>query len=159
MFGSFLAVSFLKTAQLDRPYEFPVWSHRLVSEVCQGNRAAVARLLSRGNSANRPARHLDGGLYNLLYLASQFGHRDVVILLLDHGALIDARDDEGATALLIANQFNHLTVVRRLWDRRASVNLSHLRGCTALVVACEFGYLPMAQLLIERGAVVAAAAN
>jgi ankyrin repeat protein len=114
-------------------------SHRLVLEVRQGNRAAVARLLSRGNSTNRPVRDADGRLYPLLYVASEFGHADVVILLLDHEAAIDARSPEGTTALLIASEHNHLAVVRCLLDRRASVNLSNIRGYTPLFAASHRG--------------------
>ena len=103
-------------------------SHRLVSEVEQGNRAAVARLLSRGNSTNRPVRLSDGRLCHLLSLASECGHRDVVILLLDYEAAIDAQDDAGTTALWIASQQNHWTVVQCLVDRLAAVNLSDISG-------------------------------
>ena len=134
-------------------------SHRLVSAVQQGNRAAVGRLLSRGNSTNRPVRDLYGLLYPLLHLASECGHADVVILLLDHEAAIDARSPEGATALLIASEHNHLAVVRCLLDRRASVNLSDIRGRTPLFAASQRGYLPIARLLIERGAVIDAAGD
>jgi ankyrin repeat protein len=112
--------------------------HPFVSEVVRGNRAAVGRLISRGTSMNRPVRHSDGGLHNLLGIASQLGHGDVVILVLDHGAAIDARDYHGDTALFIVAQENHVTVVRRLLDRRASVNLPKISTVTSWFRSCYF---------------------
>merc|ERR1711963_1192748 len=39
-----------------------------------------------------------------LHLAARYGHKDVVQLLLSHSAEVDAKDDDGKTALQIAEQ-------------------------------------------------------
>ena len=82
------------------------WDHRLTQAVLTGNRGAVARLISRGNSVNRPFRAPDGRLGSLLYLASALGHRDVVALLLDHDAVVDGTAYDGGTSLHVASQAN-----------------------------------------------------
>ncbi len=65
----------------------------MVHNVASGNRNEVARLIIPGTSANRLIRgSQEGRLYTLLYLAPHAGHRDVVALLLDRNAIIDARD-------------------------------------------------------------------
>ena len=64
-------------------YEF---EHRLIRVVRTGNRSAVVRMINRGNSVNLPFRNVNGRVFPLIYLASALGHRDVVAVLLDHGA-------------------------------------------------------------------------
>ena len=98
------------------------WDHRLTQAVLTGDRGAVARLISRGNSVNRPYRAPGGHLYPLLVLASMQGHRDVVALLLAHDAIIDATDINGISSLYVASQANRLQVVRLLLDKDAVVN-------------------------------------
>ncbi len=95
--------------------------HRMTQAVLTGNRSAVARLISQGNSVNRPFRGWDGNLFPLIHLASMQGHRDVVALLLAHDATIDAADDIGFTSLYKASQENRLQVVRLLLDKGAVV--------------------------------------
>ena len=91
----------LSSIQVTDQYQ---WDHRLTQAVLTGNRGAVARLISRGNSVNRPFRAPDGRLGSLLYLASELGHRDVVALLLAHDAIIDAPTDDGCTSLHAASR-------------------------------------------------------
>ena len=132
----------------------------MVQGVRDGDRSAVALLLSRGNSANKPIGRPGGTLYPLIFVATQYGHREVVALLLDREALVNAaQSDALATSLMPASEGNHLSIVSLLLDYGASVNQSALDGDTALIVACENGHLTVAQLLVSRGAVVDQANN
>ena len=133
------------------PTEVYEAGHALTQSVLAGNLRAVARLLRLGNSTNRPVRLPDGRLVPLLYLASDLGHREVVSLLLDHNAAIDARDNlAGASALFLVCNNNQLPVVLLLLDRGATaqaMEVPHSSQPRNLVIcqllACCSNGLPM----------------
>eukprot|EP01059_Diplonema_ambulator_P033650 TRINITY_DN7143_c0_g1_i3.p1 TRINITY_DN7143_c0_g1~~TRINITY_DN7143_c0_g1_i3.p1 ORF type:complete len:106 (+),score=18.65 TRINITY_DN7143_c0_g1_i3:352-669(+) len=54
-----------------------------------------------------------------LIRASREGHLDIVRFLLQHGAQIDAKDDEGCTPLDCARSAGHLDVVKELQSAMA----------------------------------------
>jgi len=85
----------------------------------------------------------------LLRAASE-GHLEVVQLLIDNGADVNARTTGGGTPLHYAT--SHLEVVRRLLDNGADVNVKGHKGATALHFAAAKGNVAVARLLIERGA-------
>jgi ankyrin repeat protein len=77
-------------------------------------------------------------------------------LLLEYGATVDARDDDGNTALLYAARF-----FVRAWPRRngwallehgANVNASNQRGETALILAATQFEQDAGKLLLEKHA-------
>ncbi|XP_073993554.1 oxysterol-binding protein-related protein 1 isoform X3 [Rhodnius prolixus] len=74
-----------------------------------------------------------------LHLASYFGHRDVVELLLDSGAEIDAVNDAGDTALHKAAFIGREDLVLLLVERNADVNVRNGEGRTAREVGAEGG--------------------
>jgi ankyrin repeat protein len=86
----------------------------------EGNAAAVETFLLQGARAN----HRAGASMTLpvLHLAAALGHDDVINVLLRHGALVDARDGEGWTALHMAADRGHVAAVRRLHAAGADVN-------------------------------------
>ncbi|KAI0263653.1 ankyrin repeat-containing domain protein, partial [Gloeopeniophorella convolvens] len=78
---------------------------------------------------------------------------DVVQLLLDRGASIDAAKNNGGTALHIASLNGHLEIVRLLLDRGASIGAAENNGGgTALHIASLNGHLEVVRLLLDRGA-------
>ena len=65
---------------------------------------------------------------------------DAVTLLLDRGAVVDAKDPEfQQTALMVAVRENHPDVVRLLVERHADVNAKTRTGRDAAVDPAEFG--------------------
>ena len=70
-----------------------------------------------------------------LFIASQYGHLDVVRELLDNDANIEAAYNNGYTPLLQASFMGHIHVVRALLD--AGANNRHVanNGATARSVA------------------------
>lgn len=75
-----------------------------------------------------------------LHLASYEGHTDICKLLLEAGARVDERDNEGRTALLFAVQENQLETIRLLVDFGADANRMTLDGRSPLRVALERTY-------------------
>ncbi len=65
-----------------------------------------------------------------LFLASEFGHVDVVAFLLVHGADLRARDDNGQTALHRAVIGGHREIVRLLVEAGAPLDVANAYGGT-----------------------------
>ena len=91
-----------------------------------GHSLAIAQmLLARG--ADVGGRNSYGG--TALHDAAMSGHTDLVRLLLDHSAALDARDDEsGATPLYVAAAMGRSEVVKLLVEKGADVNLATRAG-------------------------------
>ena len=126
-------------------------SDPVVQGVLAGNRRAVSRLIGSGSSVNRPARHPDGQLVPLIAIASQNGDKEMVALLLDRGADINA-SNSGRTALTAACFKGFLPIVHLLVQRGAEVNQAPKDGSTALMCACQEGFPAIVQFLLEHGA-------
>lgn len=84
---------------------------------------------------------------------------EIVKLLVEHGADIDARDEEEATPLMRAAAFGQTGVVRALLDHGANAEAKDKSGNTALIAAgCACAIidmpetLPSMKLLLEKGA-------
>ncbi|KAG0299301.1 hypothetical protein BGZ97_003797 [Linnemannia gamsii] len=73
--------------------------------------------------------HEDDGTTPLIYAAC-FGHTAVTFMLLDAGAMIDARDRSGWTALVWATNNKHEHMVRLLLEHGASTKATTTKGRT-----------------------------
>lgn len=77
---------------------------------------------------------------------------DVVVGLLDRGAEVDVRSDQGATPLMQAVQGREDDIVNLLLGRGASARAVDERGFSALHRAAEMGQEHMARRLLDAGA-------
>jgi ankyrin repeat protein len=134
-----------------------------------GSRAAVKALLDRGADVN--AREQWFGETALMWAAAE-NHPDVVQLLIEAGADVDARSvplefakfrfnlatmvntvlPRGSlTPLMFAARQGALESARVLIDGRASLNLTDPDRTSALVTAIINGHYDVAALLLQRG--------
>lgn len=84
--------------------------------------------------------------------ASPASHRQLIDLLLEGGANIDAGDEYGMTPLMLAAQLGDTGTVLHLRDAGASVRARNGRGQTAADVARAAGHADIAALLEPGGA-------
>nr|CAD7429653.1 unnamed protein product [Timema monikensis] len=89
-----------------------------------------------------------------LFLASWYGHLDIVKVLTIKGAQLDVCEKtSGRSALHIAAEKNHISVAEHLIEKGADINIcGQLGGLTPLHVASQRGNVEMVMLLIEKGA-------
>jgi ankyrin repeat protein len=87
-----------------------------------------------------------------IHWAALSGNLDVVTLLLDNGAMIDAVDAQGLTALHWAAWQGRPEVARLLVDQGAAVDVISAAGNTALDRAISDGHQDVAEYLTSIGA-------
>ena len=89
-----------------------------------------------------------------LFTAADKGCVDLVKLLLEEGASLEARDRLGAKPLARAAASGRAEIVTVFLDHGAPIDARDLDGSTALYKAAEAGRLAIVRLLVERGASV-----
>jgi hypothetical protein len=87
------------------------------------------------------------------HAAAGAGHIDILSLLLDHGADLEARDMSGETPLMRASWKGNRKAGWYLIDRGADINATGSQNYTPLSVAFR-GHAESARMLLERGAVM-----
>ncbi|MBS1187265.1 MAG: hypothetical protein H6R04_1283 [Burkholderiaceae bacterium] len=97
------------------------------------NRPAVEALLKKGAEVNREG-------WTALHYAAAKGNNDIVQLLLDHEADIDATSPAGITPLMMAAQSGHIYTVKLLHDLGADATIEDDHGRTAVTFAARSGH-------------------
>lgn len=120
-------------------------SRDFISAIKDGNLEQVRKLMQKGEWVNQTE-----GNYGptALYIACEKGHLDIVKLLIEKKANINAASSSH-TALGIACENNHIEIVRFLIEKKADIKETGLRGQTPLNIACDKGFYEIAELLIN----------
>lgn len=122
-----------------------------LSLVAQDNRTTILKiLLSKGADANMTDKHAWTPLMKAIDSAPYKGNSAVVKALLAHGAYVNAKNDNGETALILAAERKSDTV-RLLIDHGADMNIEDRNGHTALSVAKWAGASEIIILLEQKG--------
>lgn len=95
---------------------------------------------------------LAADINSALLAATENGDITTVQAMLDNGADVNARDEDGATALILAACTGRDEVLEILLDNGADVNAQEKDGNTALMMAAFFGDVSTLQLLLDTGA-------
>jgi ankyrin repeat protein len=116
-----------------------------------GRTDEIRRALADNPSLAR-AYSSDG--WTLLHLASHFGHPEIVALLLDAGANLEAlaHNAQANTSLHAALAGRQRAVVELLLDRGADPNGKRQDGLTPLHLAAMIGDASDVRLLLDKGA-------
>jgi len=118
---------------------------KLYRAVGTGTVDEIRKLLASGANPNAPSYRGDG--YTPLIEAAFRGRLDVVRLLIDKKASVNARSRAGWTALMSAAWEGHTEVVKLLLQKGADAHGKNGRGDTALSLAESAGNKDVAALL------------
>ncbi|RDW75433.1 hypothetical protein BP6252_06575 [Coleophoma cylindrospora] len=96
------------------------------------------------------------GFMNMpLLLATKSNHSDIVDMLIQSGADIEAKDMDGQTSLHVASELANDRIVEILLRHGADIEAKELRQSrTPLHYAAEYGNTAVVGLLISKGAIV-----
>ena len=121
----------------------------LVTASQRGDVARVRELLAAGGNANDVDP--DTGR-SALHFAARENRAEVVAVLLDSKADINATDRTGKTPLTMAAENSAVDATKILIERGADLNKRDQIGGTPLTWACGLGTAPTVKLLIDSGA-------
>jgi ankyrin repeat protein len=110
----------------------------------------MVRKLLAGNEIN--ISEGDGTGSNALMWASMSGYKEIVELLLEHKADVNAQCGEYGNALQVASFQGHEKTVQLLLEHRADANVQGGWLGNALQAASTSGHDRIVQMLLERGA-------
>lgn len=109
----------------------------------KGNKPAVEALLTKGAEVNRPG-------WTPLHYAAASGSDEIVRLLLDKSAYIDAESPNKTTPIMMAAREGHIYTVKLLLDEGADASLKNELGLTAIDFARNHGHLDIVEGLTYR---------
>ncbi|XP_076315719.1 ankyrin repeat and KH domain-containing protein 1-like [Tachypleus tridentatus] len=175
------AAAILTGRKVDTTGMFPCDGGRSLAEACsEGDLKAVQQLLCEGCNINEVTDKGESllslaclsGYYELVQLllmqtsvedrglkdttplmeAASAGHVDIVKLLIDHSADVNAQTNQGNTPLMYACAGGHEEVVKVLLESGASVEDHNENGHTPLMEAASAGHVGVSKILVEHGA-------
>ena len=100
----------------------------LMLAALKGQLALSDKLVKKGADVNKPG-------WTPLHYAASNGHVEVIKLLLEHHAYIDAESPNGSTPLMMASMYGNAQSVKLLLDEGADPLLKNQIGLTALQFA------------------------
>ena len=117
------------------------------------NEEAVDRLLCEKEAQNL------GNISKLLLIPipAEKGYEHVVLMFIESGAAIEAKDLTGNTALQLSAWEGHIAVVELLLHHGADINSRGSTDTTPLMMAAREGRTDVVRLLLQRGADIGAA--
>ena len=87
-----------------------------------------------------------------LILAADKGYKEIVDILLENNADVNAKDNNGWTALILAAENGHKDIVIILLQNNANVNARSDSDVTALLAAVKNDYKPIVEILLHNRA-------
>lgn len=99
-----------------------------------------------------PALAYQVSINALMIRAAATGNTHTVKDLINKGADVNAKEENGFTPLMLSSWHGHIDIVQHLIAKGAHVNAKTNEGLTALLSALEQGHYDIAKILIASGA-------
>ena len=109
----------------------------------KGNLPAVNALIEKGAEVNKTG-------WTPLHYAASIGNNDIVRLLLEKSAYIDAESPNKTTPIMMAARAGHIMTVKLLLDEGADATLKNDAGMTAIDFAQKHEFKDIAEGLTYR---------
>jgi ankyrin repeat protein len=122
--------------------------------VQNGHKKAAESIIQKGVCRTKSIRNRRI-LSTALYIAAEKGLDEIICLLLDHGAHVEAKDVNGQTALYYAITARQEKTVKLLLERGASISYESSRGQTMAPMvhsAAAAGNTTIYRILLDYGA-------
>lgn len=87
-----------------------------------------------------------------LMIASSYNHYDIAKALIDNGALVNLKANDGFNALMEAVRTGNIEIAKLLIEHNSDLNIKNEYGTTMIIIACEKGNEEMFNLLVENNA-------
>ena len=97
----------------------------LMMAALKGHTALARKLIAKGADVNKTG-------WTPLHYAATHGHLEIMALLLEHHAYIDAESPNGTTPLMMAAHYGTQAAVKLLLDQGADARLKNQLGLTAI---------------------------
>ena len=107
------------------------------------NKPAVVALLAKDAEVNKPG-------WTALHYAAAIGDNEIVQLLLDKSAYIDAESPNKTTPIMMAARGGHIRTVKLLLDEGADATLKNDQGLTAIDFARKYDFHDIVEGLTYR---------
>lgn len=112
----------------------------LMMAALKGRLGIARKLIERDADVNKPG-------WAPLHYAATGGHLDMIRLLLEHHAYIDAESPNGSTPLMMAAMYGSTDAVKLLLDEGADPGLKNQLGLDARAFAMRVGRQDVAELI------------
>lgn len=136
---------------------------RFLKAAEDGDLKKIKSMLNKEINIKTLIKSVDKENNTALILASKFGYNEIVKILIENGADINAKDNEGTTALMNAamdiDYYTNDEICKLLIENGADINAKDLQGNNALIYASIFEHFDIIKLLIESGAEINAKNN
>ncbi len=109
----------------------PAGENAMMLAALNGGATFVNTLIAKDAEVNKKG-------WTPLHYAATNGHNDIVKLLLDHLAYIDAGSPNGTTPLMMAARGGHLSTCKLLLDEDADLRIKNQLGMTAVDFAQKY---------------------
>lgn len=133
----------LRSKQIDLEIKAFNGDNVLMIAALKGNLSAVQALIERGAEINKTG-------WTPLHYAAFVGKNDIVKLLLDQSAYIDAESPNKTTPIMMAARAGHILTVKLLLDEGADATLKNDLGMTAIDFAKKYEFKDIAEGLTHR---------
>jgi ankyrin repeat protein len=107
------------------------------------NKPAVEALLAKGAEVNQPG-------WTALHYAAAVGNNEIVRILLDRSAYVDAESPNKTTPIMMAARGGHIYTVKLLLDEGADATLKNDLGMTAIDFARKYEHQDIVEGLTYR---------
>ncbi|KAK2835799.1 hypothetical protein Q5P01_016283 [Channa striata] len=119
----------------------------VLNEAIKLNQESILRLLLDSASGALSEKVLGSALFS----AVRLNHKEVVAALIDSGANVNMRDQQGYTPLLLSAELRHADVFSMLAAKRAKLDATLSDLTSALHLAAHGGSVPIVETLLEKG--------